>query len=81
MLPEGKMGNSKPIICDFCKSDAIIFDTVSFEYVCSSCGCVSNEDPNTESMLNSRNNSGFIDRSRMGMPESLTRTIKDYPLL
>src|SRR3954453_3804371 len=71
MLPEGKMGNSKPIICDFCKSDAIIFDTVSFEYVCSSCGCVSNQDPNTESMLNSRNNSGFIDRSRMGMPESL----------
>jgi len=71
MLPEGKIGNSKPIICDFCKSDAIIFDTVSFEYVCSSCGCVSNQDPNTESMVNSRNNSGFIDRSRMGMPESL----------
>lgn len=71
MLPEGKQGNPKPIICEFCKGDSIIFDTVSFEYVCSSCGCVSNQDPNSESTINGRNHSGYTDRNRTGMPESL----------
>ena len=71
MLPEGKIGNSKPIVCEFCKSDSVIFDTVSFEYVCSSCGCVSNQDPNSDSAVNNRSNSGYIDRTRTGMPDSL----------
>src|SRR6476646_4575167 len=71
MLPEGKIGNSKPILCEYCKSDSVIFDTVSFEYVCSSCGCVSNQDPNSDSIINNRNNSGYTDRTRTGMPESL----------
>jgi transcription initiation factor TFIIB len=71
MQQEGNMGNSKPIVCEFCNSDSVIFDNVSFEYVCSSCGCVSKQDPNTDSSGNYRNNSGYTDRTRTGMPESL----------
>ena len=71
MQPEGKMGNSKPIACEFCKNDSVIFDTGSFEYVCSSCGCVSNQDPNSDTAVNYRSNSGYTDRTRTGMPESL----------
>jgi transcription initiation factor TFIIB len=71
MQPEGKMGNSKPIVCEFCKNDSVIFDTGSFEYVCSSCGCVSNQDPNSDTAVNYRSNSGYTDRTRTGMPESL----------
>ena len=33
MQPEGNMGNSKPIACEFCKNDSVIFDTGSFEYL------------------------------------------------
>ncbi len=71
MLPEGKIGDSKPLICEYCKNDSVIFDNVSFEYVCSSCGCVSNQDPNADSTINNRSNSGYIDRTRTGLPESL----------
>jgi transcription initiation factor TFIIB len=28
--------------CDQCNNDAVIFDMVSSEYVCSACGCVAN---------------------------------------
>jgi transcription initiation factor TFIIB len=71
MHPEGKVENSKPLVCEFCKSDSVIFDNVSFEYVCSSCGCVSSQDPNSDSMASFRNNSGYNDMTRTGMPESL----------
>lgn len=71
MHPEGKVENTKPLVCEFCKSDSVIFDNVSFEYVCSSCGCVSSQDPNSDSMASFRNNSGYNDRTRTGMPESL----------
>jgi len=71
MHPEGKVENSKPLVCEFCKSDSVIFDNVSFEYVCSSCGCVSSQDPNSDSMASFRNISGYNDRTRTGMPESL----------
>jgi transcription initiation factor TFIIB len=71
MHPEGKVDRSKPLICEFCKSDSVIFDNVSFEYVCSACGCVSSQDPNSDSMANFRANSGYNDRTRTGMPESL----------
>jgi len=71
MHPEGKVENSKPLVCEFCKSDSVIFDNASFEYVCSACGCVSSQDPNTDSMASFRNNSGYNDRTRTGMPESL----------
>lgn len=71
MQQEGNVGNPKPIVCEFCNSDSVIFDNVSFEYVCSSCGCVSKQDPNTDSSGNYRNNSGYTDRTRTGMPESI----------
>lgn len=71
MHPEGKVDRSKPLICEFCKSDSVIFDNVSFEYVCSACGCVSSQDPNSDSMANFRASSGYNDRTRTGMPESL----------
>lgn len=71
MHPEGKVDRSKPLICEFCKSDSVIFDNVSFEYVCSACGCVSSQDPNSDSMASFRTNSGYNDRTRTGMPESL----------
>jgi len=71
MHPEGKVENSKPVVCEFCRSDSVIFDNVSFEYVCSSCGCVSSQDPNSDSMASFRNISGYNDRTRTGMPESL----------
>src|ERR1044072_3496584 len=71
MHPEGKVENSKPLVCEFCKSDSVIFDNVSFEYVCSACGCVSSQNPNSDSMATFSAQSGFSDRSRTGMPESL----------
>ncbi len=72
MRPEGKMGNSRPIGCEFCKNDSVIFDTGSFvDSFCSSCGCVSNQDPNSDTAVNYRSNSGYTDRTRTGMPESL----------
>jgi transcription initiation factor TFIIB len=71
MRPEGKVEKTKPLVCEFCKSDSVIFDNVSFEYVCSACGCVSSQDPNSDSMASFRTNSGYNDRTRTGMPESL----------
>ncbi|MBA3976951.1 MAG: transcription initiation factor IIB [Nitrosopumilus sp.] len=71
MQREGNVGNVKPIVCEFCNGDSVIFDNISFEYVCSSCGCVSKQDPNNDSSGNYRNNSGYTDRTRTGMPESL----------
>ncbi len=59
--------------CAECKSELVIFDTNTNELVCSACGCVAsdkyyeNEHNSTISRL-----SDFQDRSRTGMPESLT---------
>jgi transcription initiation factor TFIIB len=58
--------------CNQCRSDTVIFDMVSSEFVCSSCGCVAND-----KFFNGEHNNGFhnpseySDRSRTGMPESL----------
>lgn len=59
------------LYCNQCKNQTVIFDMVSSEYVCSSCGCVS-----TEKLYNNEDNSysartGYSDRARTGMPESL----------
>ena len=55
-----------------CKSELIIFDMVSNELVCSSCGCVASDKyySNEHSSAYSTQ-SEFQDRSRTGMPESL----------
>lgn len=58
--------------CEQCKGDTVIFDMVSSEYVCSSCGCVANDRFfNSENSTGYLGQSGFSDRSRTGLPESL----------
>jgi transcription initiation factor TFIIB len=58
--------------CNQCNSDTVIFDMVSSEFVCSSCGCVANDKFfNTEHNDGYSTQSEYNDRSRTGMPESL----------
>src|SRR5919202_1732661 len=58
--------------CNQCQSDTVIFDMVSIEFVCSSCGCVANDKFfNTEHSSGYSTQSEYSDRSRTGMPESL----------
>ncbi len=58
--------------CEQCKGYTVIFDMVSSEYVCSSCGCVANDKFfNSENSAGYLGQSGFSDRSRTGLPESL----------
>lgn len=58
--------------CEQCKGYTVIFDMVSSEYVCSSCGCVANDRFfNSENSTGYLGQTGFSDRSRTGLPESL----------
>ena len=58
--------------CEQCKGYTVIFDMVSSEYVCSSCGCVANDKFfNSENSTGYLGQSGFSDRTRTGLPESL----------
>lgn len=58
--------------CEQCNSDTVIFDMVSSEYVCSSCGCVANAEIFTsDHNSNYSSQSTYSDRLRTGMPESL----------
>jgi transcription initiation factor TFIIB len=64
--------NNETLRCAECKSELVIFDVASNELVCSACGCVASDDYyNDEHGSNSTPTSGFRDRSRTGMPESL----------
>jgi transcription initiation factor TFIIB len=70
---EGKLNDrNDAAYCNQCNSDTVIFDMVSSEFVCSSCGCVAND-----KFFNNEHGSGYStqseysDRSRTGMPESL----------
>src|SRR3712207_4405856 len=64
--------NNETLRCAECKSELVIFDVASNELVCSACGCVASDDYyNNEHGSNSTPTSGFRDRSRTGMPESL----------
>lgn len=73
MPPETKLNErNDATCCEQCKGYTIIFDMVSSEYVCSSCGCVASDKYfNTEQSSGYSSRSGFSDRSRTGMPESL----------
>lgn len=58
--------------CTECRSELIIFDVVSNELVCSSCGCVASDKYyNNEPSGPYSAQSEFRNRSRTGMPESL----------
>lgn len=61
--------HSNPMHCQQCDGKSVIFDMVSSEFVCSSCGCVAT----SEAFHSSPNmdTSEYSDRSRTGMPESL----------
>jgi len=73
MAPETKNTDSNDATCcEHCKEYTVIFDMVSSEYVCSSCGCVAiDKFYNNENSTGYLGQSGFSDRSRTGMPESL----------
>jgi transcription initiation factor TFIIB len=73
MPPESKLNErNDATYCEQCKGYTVIFDMVSSEYVCSSCGCVANDKFfNNEHSSGYGGQSGFSDRSRTGMPESL----------
>ena len=73
MPPESKLNErNDATFCEQCKGYTVIFDMVSSEYVCSSCGCVANDKFfNNENSSGYSGQSGFSDRSRTGMPESL----------
>ncbi|MEM3095212.1 MAG: transcription initiation factor IIB, partial [Nitrososphaera sp.] len=50
----------------------MIFDMVSSEFVCSSCGCVADDRIlHADSTAGTTNPSEYSDRTRTGMPESL----------
>jgi len=73
MPPESKLNErNDATYCEQCKGYTVIFDMVSSEYVCSSCVCVANDKFfNNENSSGYSVQSGFSDRSRTGMPESL----------
>lgn len=59
------------IQCNQCQNYTLVLDVLSSEYVCSTCGCVSNEKI-YNSDLPYLEKGEFKDKSRIGMPESLT---------
>ena len=73
MHSESKLdGRNKATYCNQCNNDTVIFDMVSSEFVCSSCGCVANDKFfNNEHSIGYSTQSEYSDRSRTGMPESL----------
>jgi transcription initiation factor TFIIB len=63
---------NKATYCNQCNNDTVIFDMVSSEFVCSSCGCVASDKFfNNEHSNEYSTQSEYSDRSRTGMPESL----------
>jgi transcription initiation factor TFIIB len=73
MSPESELKErDDATYCEHCNSYTVIFDMVSSEYVCSSCGCVANDKfYNNEHSAGYPGQSGYSDRTRTGMPESL----------
>jgi len=73
MHSEDKLDDhNKATFCNQCNNDTVIFDMVSSEFVCSSCGCVANDKFfNNEHSAGYSTQSEYTDRTRTGMPESL----------
>ena len=66
--------------CNQCQNYTLVLDVLSSEYVCSACGCVSSEKIyNNE--LSYFEKSEYKDKSRIGMPESLTVSHKGLSTL
>jgi transcription initiation factor TFIIB len=64
---------NNPKFCKHCESASVIFDMVSSEFVCSSCGCVANDrvlHGGNEAVVSAL--SGYSDKARTGLRESLS---------
>jgi transcription initiation factor TFIIB len=68
------------IQCNQCQSYSLILDVQSSEYVCSTCGCVSNEKIYNNDLPYFEKGE-YKDKSRIGMPESLTISHKGLSTL
>lgn len=66
--------------CNQCQNYTLVLDVLSSEYVCSSCGCVSNEKIYNNELTNFEKGE-YKDKSRIGMPESLTVSHKGLSTL
>jgi transcription initiation factor TFIIB len=68
------------IQCNQCQSYSLVLDVLSSEYVCSTCGCVSNEKIYNNDLPYFEKGE-YQDKSRIGMPESLTISHKGLSTL
>ncbi len=66
--------------CTQCHNDTLVLDVLSSEYVCSTCGCVSNEKIYNNDLPYFEKGE-YKDKSRIGMPESLTISHKGLSTL
>jgi transcription initiation factor TFIIB len=66
--------------CNQCRNYTLVLDVLSSEYVCSTCGCVSNEKIYNNELTNFEKGE-YKDKSRIGMPESLTVSHKGLSTL
>ena len=66
--------------CTQCQNHTLVLDVLSSEYVCSTCGCVSNEKIYNND-LTYFDKGEYKDKSRIGMPESLTISHKGLSTL
>ncbi len=66
--------------CKQCQSTTLVLDVLSSEYVCSTCGCVSNEKIYNNELAYFEKGE-YNDKSRLGMPESLTVSHKGLSTL
>lgn len=66
--------------CTQCQKCTLVLDVLSSEYVCSTCGCVSNEKIYNNDLPYFEKGE-YKDKSRIGMPESLTISHKGLSTL
>jgi transcription initiation factor TFIIB len=66
--------------CVQCQNYTLVLDVLSSEYVCSTCGCVSNEKIYNNDLTYFEKGE-YKDKSRIGMPESLTVSHKGLSTL
>ena len=66
--------------CTQCQNYTLVLDVLSSEYVCSTCGCVSNEKIYNNDLPYFEKGE-YKDKSRIGMPESLTVSHKGLSTL
>ncbi|HEX2305435.1 MAG TPA: transcription initiation factor IIB [Nitrososphaeraceae archaeon] len=76
--PQSNEGNR--LQCNQCQNYTLVLDVLSSEYVCSTCGCVSNEKIYNNDLTYFEKGE-YKDKSSIGMPESLTVSHKGLSTL